>query len=131
METQDILVAVAAFILAAGLGFAAHQSLKGDDKFSTDVSLRVDTDNQIASTEFDGNFLELRYEDTDRAKYYFKFNDSRRVQQIENLKQDGTLQTTTKIRSFGNKTYFLHLRYQDDPSVSDDGFMEIYRVEET
>ena len=132
MEVQDYLVVLSAFLLAAGIGFAIHQFVQTDssDEFSQELDLRVDSDNPVASTEFDGNNLELRYEDSEEAKFYFKFNDTRGVQQIEDLKQDGTLQTKTEIKSFGNKTYFLYLRYRDDPNQTGDGFMELYRVEE-
>ena len=132
MEIQDYLVVLSAFLLAAGAGFAIHQFVQTDssDEFSQDLDLRVDSDNPVASTEFDGNNIELRYEDTTEAKFYFKFNDTRNIQQIEGLRQDGTLQTKTEIKSFGNKTYFLYLIYQDYPNKTGEGFMEIYRIEE-
>ncbi|MEF8880646.1 MAG: hypothetical protein V5A72_02340 [Candidatus Nanohaloarchaea archaeon] len=131
MEAQDILIAVASFFLAAGTGFTGHQMMKDADNFSEDTSLKVDVDNQNAGKVFDGNYLGLKYEDDDRGRFYFKFNDSRGIQRIQDLRQDGTLQRTKKIRSFGNKTYFLHLRYQDDPEVMKDGFMELYMIEES
>lgn len=122
----------AAFFLATTVGYAGHQMISNDgsSSYTEDLDLRVDSETQVASTEFDGNYLELRYEDTEKAKFYFKFNDTRDVQQLEGLRQDGTLQTTTKIRSFGNKTYFLYLRYLDNPNQSEDGYMELYRIEE-
>jgi hypothetical protein len=131
MERQDYLVAAASFILAAGIGFAGHQAFFQEQKFSEDLSLRVDSETQTASTEFDGHKIELRYEDAEEAKFYFKYNDSRGVQQLRGLEHDGTLRTTRKIRSFGKDTYFLYLRYKDDPEKSEDGFLELYRIEKT
>ena len=133
METQDYLVAAAAFLLAAGTGFAAYQTFQpdGEENFSRDVSVRVDSETQIDSVDFDNHSIELRYEDTDRAKFYYNFNDVRGVQQIEGLQHDGTLQTFRDIKSFENQTYFLYLRYMDNPNQSEDGYMELYRIEET
>jgi len=133
METQDYLVVAAAFILAAGTGFAAHQTLQkdGDSGFSQDVSVRVDSETQVDSVDFDNHTLELRYEDTDKAKFYYKFEDSRSVEQIEGLQHDGALHNFRDIKSFGNQTYFLYMRYLDDPNQSEDGYMELYRIEET
>jgi hypothetical protein len=131
MERRDFLILASAFFLATGAGFALHQYIQSDDKYSSDLSLRADSDKNVAGTNFDGNYIELRFEDTPEAKFYFKFNDSRQVQQIENLRQDGKLQTTTKIRSFGKKTYFIYIRYRDNPEEnSEEDFIEIYRIEE-
>ena len=133
METQDYLIAVASFILAAGVGFAAHQTVQseGEAGFSKDLSVRVDSDTQTNSIEFDNHFIELRYEDRDKARFYYKFNDTRGVEQIEGLTHDGTLQNFRDIKSFRNQTYFLYIRYLDDPNQSEDGYMELYRIEET
>jgi hypothetical protein len=133
MEVQDYIVVAAAFLLAAGTGFAAHQVFQsgGEEKFASDVSLRVDAESQIDSVDFDNHTVELRYEDTDRAQFYYSFDDARGVQQIEGLQHDGTLQNFRDIKSFGNQTYFLYLRYMDDPNQSEDGYMELYRIEET
>lgn len=130
MEMRDWLVVASAFFLSVGTGFALHQSLQKDDKFVEDLSLRADDENQVASTEFDENFIEMRYEDTKKAKFYFRYNDSRGIQTLQGLKHDGTIRRTTKIRSFGNKTYFLYLRYRDNPEIREDGFIELYRIEE-
>jgi hypothetical protein len=131
MKMQDLLIGIAAFFLATAIGFTAHQTIqKNQNNYTTDLTLRVDAEKQTASTKFDGNYIELRYEDTEKAKFYFKFNDTRNIQRIKGLKQDSTLQTTTKIRSFGNKTYFLYLRYQDNPNQTQDGYIELYKIEQ-
>lgn len=131
MKLRDILIVASAFLLSIGVGFGAHQFLQSDGKYSSDISVRADAENQVAGTNFDENYIELRYEDTPEARFYFKFNDSRGVQRIEGLRQDGTLQTTTKIRSFGEKTYFIYLRYRDRPDKSsEEDYIEIYSIEE-
>lgn len=131
MNFRDLLIVASAFFLSIGVGFGVHQFLQSDGKYSSDLSNRADAENQVAGASFDGNYIELRYEDTPEASFYFKFNDSRGVQRIEDLRQDGTLQTTTKIRSFGEKTYFIYLRYRDNPNQSsEEDFIEIYRIEE-
>ena len=132
MEYQDYLFVGAVFFLAAGTGFAAHNMLKGGDSgYVEELSLRADTENSKVNTTFDGNFIELRHEEAPEARFYFNFNQSTPAQEIENFKHDGTLQTTTEIKSFGNKTYFLYIRYRDDPNQSEDAFIELFRIEET
>jgi hypothetical protein len=133
MDTQEYLVIASAFLLALGAGYAANQTFQNSSEagFSKELSLRVDSETPTAYTEFDDHYIELRYEDTDKAKFYYKFNDTRNVQQIEGLKHDGKLQNFRDIKSFGNQTYFLYLRYMDQPNQSNDGYMELYRIEET
>ncbi|QGA80500.1 hypothetical protein [Candidatus Nanohalobium constans] len=133
MEKRTIVLVVAAFFLSTVLGFASHTLLQnGDSEYTESFSLRADTEDEVVNTTFDGdNYLELRHEEAPKARFYFKTQQEENAEQIEDLKHDGTLQTTTKIRSFGNKTYFLYLRYMDNPNQSEDGYMELYRIEET
>lgn len=130
MEKRVYAVALAAFFVASGTGFAVHQLIAGDGEFEKEMDVRVDNDNQEATAEFDGQELGLEYENYQQAKFYFVFNDTREEQLIEGLEYNGQLQTTTEIRSFGNKTYLLYLRYQDNATEFGDGWMELYRVEE-
>jgi hypothetical protein len=130
MEKSDYALVLAAFFVAAAVGFAGHRMLGSGGEFTKEMDVRVDMDNQEATARFDNQTLELKYQNYQQAKFYFVFNDTRGEQQIEDLEYDGELHTTTEIRSFGNKTYLLYLRYQDNASEFDDGWMELYRVEE-
>lgn len=132
MERQEYLIVAAAFFLSIGAGFAGHTLLQnGNSEYSEDFSLRADTEDSVVNTTFDGdNYIELRHEEAPEARFYFNFERETNAELIDDLRHDGTLQTITKIRSFGNKTYFLYLRYQDDPNQSEDAFIELYRIEE-
>ena len=131
MEKRDYIVAMAAFFVAAASGFAVHQLMTGSGEFEKQMDVRVDNDNQEATAKFDGKELGLEYENYQQAKFYFVFNDTREEQLLEGLKYDGKLQNIREIRSFGNKTYLLYIRYQDNASKFGDGWMELYKIEET
>lgn len=130
MDNRDYLVVAAAFFISAAIGFAGHQVLDRGDEFVKKMDVRADHDNQEATARFDSQNLTLVYENFKQAKFYFEFNDSREEQLLKGLRYNGKLQTTKKIRSFGNKTYILYLRYRDNASKFDDGWIELYRIEE-
>ena len=130
METQDYLVLLAAFFLAAATGFAVSEAAQSDG-FARDVDVRVDNENDKQTIEFDNKTLELRHENFEEAKFYYGFNDTRGVQQIEGLKHNGEVQNLRDIRSFGEDTYFLYIRYQDNSSEFGDAWMKLYRIEKT
>lgn len=121
--------AAAVFLIAAATGYIGYSTFTSD-KYVESFDIRVDNDNDKQVVNFDGHSVELRYENFEEAKFYYGFNDSRRVQQIEDLVLDGTLRRMTDIKSFGNQTYLLHLKYQDDPEKTGDGWMQLYKIEE-
>jgi hypothetical protein len=131
MEKRDYIVVLAALFMSAAVGFAGNQTFFSDQNFSKSMDVRVDNENRKEMARFDNQSLQLRYENFEEAKYYYGFNDSRGVQQIEDLEHDGEIHTFRDIKSFGDKTYFLYLRYQDNASEFDDGWMELYRIEGT
>ncbi|MFB6158719.1 MAG: hypothetical protein ABEJ95_03600 [Candidatus Nanohalobium sp.] len=131
MEKQDYAILLAAFILSTGAGFTLGQILDPGNGYVKEVNVTVNADKETAELDFNGHTLELRYEDSPKAEMYYAFNDSRGVTRIEGLEHDSQLNTFRDIKSFGNQTYFLYFRYMDDPKKREDGFLKLYRIEET
>ncbi len=131
MEDRNYIVALAALILSAGIAFAAHQEFFTEQKFSRSFDLRVDNENSEETVMFKNHSLGLTYENFQEAKFYYNFNDSRGNQQIQGLEIDGQIHTFRDIKSFGEDTYFLYIRYQDNATKFGDGWMELYRIEGT
>ncbi len=134
MERQTLLIGAAVFVIATAAGFLGTQHVQGTDqpeKFRSLVNATVDADQNIRTVEFDGQSLDLMYEDSSEAGMYIDLDQDGSFDiELENLTRNGEVRETTQIVTFGNKSYNLYIRYKDDRDEEGEGFMRVYQVRE-
>lgn len=131
LDRQTLITAGAVFVIFVFAGFyLAFQSEPQKQKFVESMNVTADSDNEIVTASFDNQSLDLMHEDQTRARFYLDLNQDGASDIELDVVRNGTVQETTQVVTFGEKSYRLHLRYKDALDRNDDSWIRIYRVVE-
>lgn len=136
MERQTVVMGVSlAVLLSLGgfyVGFLSDSDpvqRPGETGFPIETNITVDSDNNVEEAKFDNRSLDLMAENTDEARFYLDYNQDGSFDREIDIQSDNTLRNTSELIELDNSSYRLYLQYRDDPSVNDDAFMTLFRID--
>lgn len=134
MERQTILMGVSVMVLLALIGFYVgflyEQPAENQlNETFIDMNTTVNDDENIETVNFYNNSLDLFYESGANASFYFDIDQDGSADRELNVDRTGEEERQTELVTLDGTDYRLYLRYKDNTSVEDDGYMTLYRVE--
>jgi hypothetical protein len=128
MKTENLALAASAFLVAAVFAFSAVQeSYTFTEEIQT--GYEVNSSQDITTVEFFNHSVDLMLEDTANATFYLDRDRDGSAEEALKKVADGKIHKGTKLLDFQESVYRLHLRYQDDPEVEEDAWLEVYRIQ--
>lgn len=129
MKRETIVLSVTVFIVSTALGFTV--SSQGQEETSTyreDVSFTANTTNPIEEVSFDKRNLSLIVQPGQKAQFFMEIDSQ--VEPLKGIRHNGNINELTDFITIEGKMYLFNFRYSDDPEVSGDEWITLYRITE-
>lgn len=133
MEAKTAVKLAGVFLVSAYIGFYLGFTVdSSEQKYVSGVNATVGKSQDLATAEFNGEKIDLMYENTRKAKFYIDLDrDGSFEIKLDGLTRNAKVQQTTETVNIGDTNYRLYFRYSDDPGKKGDAWLEMYRVQES
>jgi hypothetical protein len=128
MKKKDLYFVLPAFLVALVVGYSLNSTLTGEEEFDQQFDAEVNATNPVQAVEFDDREITLMHQNDPEARFFMDITGDGSSDRELEVRRDGRVHQDTVLATVEGKTYFLYLRYSDDPDAEGDGWMTLYRV---